>query len=336
MFDLRQLERPVIAAPMAGGISTPDLVAAAAAAGGMGFLAAGYKTVDQLREEIMRTRELGAEVFGANLFVPDAGAVSLDDARAYRSRLLPLAEGLGVDLPEPREDDDAYAGKIAALLSDPVPVVSFTFGCPSDEVIRGFRAVGTATVATVTSPEEAAQASAVGVDALVVQGPEAGGHRATFDAQVSPPDQALPDLIRSVRSVADLPIVATGGLTTPDAVRAALELAEAVQIGTALLDSDEAATTAPYRRALHDPRFTDTVTTRAFSGRWARGLRNAFIDEFGADAPAAYPAVNQLTGPIRRAAAAAGDPERLSLWAGTGWRSITTGPAASIIEALCA
>lgn len=335
MFDLHDLARPVVVAPMAGGASTPDLVAAAAAAGGIGFLAAGYTSVDALMAQVARVRELGTQTFGVNLFV--AGEpIDLAPARSYRERLAPIAHRLGVDLPEPRDDDDAYEAKCEALLADPVPVVSFTFGCPSAGIVERFHRVGTATIATVTSDAEAALAAAAGVDALVVQGPDAGGHRATFDATIDPPTQPLPELLRAVRAVTDLPLIATGGLGTPESVQAALRDAQAVQLGTALLDADEAGTSPTYRRGLRDSRYTETVLTRAFSGRWARGLRNSFIDTYGPDAPAAYPAVNQLTGGLRRAATLAGDSDNLSLWAGTKWRSMPTGSTASIIDALLA
>lgn len=336
MFELRDLPRPVIVAPMAGGPSTPELVAAADDAGGLGFLAAGYRSGEQMRAQIAEARRLGAQHFGVNVFVPEAEPVDMAAARAYRERLAPLAESLHVALPDPRSDDDAYEEKVAALLDERVPVVSFTFGCPSPEVVRAFARSGTYTIASVTTGREAAQADAAGVDALVAQGPEAGGHRATFRRHETPSGRPLHELIAQVRAATALPVIAAGGLGTPSAVAAALTVADAVQAGTAFLDAEEAGTGATYRRALRDPRYTETAVTRAFSGRWARGLRNRFIDEFGADAPAAYPAVNQVTAPLRKAAAEAGDAERLSLWAGTAWRSLRSGPAAPIIDALLA
>ncbi len=336
MFALQDLPHPLVVAPMAGGMSTPELVVAAERAGALGFLAAGYKSVEAMTEQIARTRQLGGELVGVNLFVPDPEPVDLAAARAYRERLTPLARRYGVQLPEPHADDDAYDVKIAALLENPVTVASFAFGCPSGEVVARLHEAGTAAVATVTSADEARQAAAAGVDALAVQGPGAGGHRATFDARAVPPEQPLPELLTAVRSVTDLPLVAAGGICTPAAVRETLELADAVQLGTAFLDADEAGSLPTYRTALRDPDYTQTVLTRAFSGRYARGLRNAFIDEFGESAPAAYPAVNQLTGPLRRAAGMAGDAAHLSLWAGTGWRDVPTGSTAAIIEALLA
>lgn len=334
MFHVSDLNRQVIVAPMAGGPSTPELVAAAAAAGGMGFLAAGYKTVDQVAAQIEAVRNAGADVFGVNLFVPDPTPVDIPAARDYRQILKPLADRYGIELPEPRADDDGWDAKVEALLDLAVPVVSFTFGCPPSHVVKRLRAAKTAAVASVTSADEAGRAAASGVDVLAVQGPDAGGHRATFDGRIDPPTQPLGELLAGVRAVSDLPVVVAGGITTSAEVRHWLGRADAVQLGTAFMDADEAGTQPVYRAALRDPRYAETALTRAFSGRWARGLRNDFIDAYSVLAPAAYPAVNQLTGPLRTAAGRAGEAENLSLWAGTGWRSAPTGPAGAIIDEL--
>ncbi|MEL4357602.1 MULTISPECIES: nitronate monooxygenase [unclassified Luteococcus] len=334
MFQLSDLKRPVIVAPMAGGASTPELVSAAAAAGGMGFLAAGYKSVDALTDQISTVRSLGADPFGVNLFVPDPRPADLEAARRYRHQLAPLAEHYGIELPEPRQDDDGWSRKVEALLDLAVPAVSFTFGCPDAEVVRRFRERGTTTIATVTNADEATQAEGVGVDVLALQGPDAGGHRATFDARQDPSGQPLTELFDQVATRASLPTIVAGGITTRQDVSGWLERAAAVQLGTAFLDADEAGTQPAYRQALHETSYTETALTRAFSGRWARGLRNEFIDRYSALAPDAYPAVNQLTGALRGAAGRAGDAQNLSLWAGTGWRSMPSGSTAAIMAGL--
>ena len=327
------LSRPIVAAPMAGGASTPALVAATAASGGLGFLAAGYATPQAVADQVAETRLLGADRFGVNVFVPGPAA-DLAAARAYRDALAPVAERWGVELPEPRQDDDGFAAKVELLLDLAVPWVSFTFGCPPADVVAALNAAGSLTLATVTSASEARAADAAGVGALVVQGPDAGGHRATFDPEQTPPTQSLADLHAEVAQTTTLPLIVAGGLTTPAEVQPWLDRAAAVQVGTALLDADEAGTPEPHRDALRDPSFDRTVLTRAFSGRWARGLANRFTETFSDQAPAAYPAVNQLTAPLRRAAAEAGDPQGLSLWAGTSWRKAPTGPTADILDGL--
>lgn len=334
MPTLFDLPKPIVVAPMAGGPSTPELVAAVARAGALGFLAAGYRPVDDLVDQIARTRA-SARLFGVNLFVPEDDQGDPATVRAFRAQLRPLAERLGVpDLPEPTPDDDEFDAKVEALLDDPVPFVSFTFGCPSADLVRRLRARGTSTLATVTNAEDAGRAEAAGVDALIVQGPEAGGHRATFSCVAEPGTTPLGRLITEVRLATDLPLVATGGLAAPVMIRAALRLVNAVQVGTAFLLADEAGTSAAHRAALTDPAFTGTAVTRAFSGRPARGLHNAFMDEYGPTAPPAYPGVHQVTTPIRRAAAAAGDLQHVHLWAGTGWREARPGPAREIVDRL--
>jgi nitronate monooxygenase len=334
------VELPVLAAPMAGGPSTPALVTAAAGVGSLGFLAGGYKTAGQLAEQIAEVRGPGpgrTGTFGVNLFVPNPVPVDRAEFARYAAALQGEAEGHGIQLTgaEPREDDDAWAEKLDLLLAEPVPVVGFTFGSPEASVFRAFRRAGTLTVQTVTSPEEARAAAEAGADLLAVQASAAGGHSGTWTPERIPDPVPLPDLVRAVRAVTDVPVIGAGGLSTPAEVADALRAgAVAVLAGTALLRSDEAGTSAVHRAALAEPGRGDTVVTRAFTGRPARALPNGFIERYGASAPAGYPALHHLTSPLRKAAAAAGDPERVHLWAGTGYRSAVTGPAAGILTGL--
>lgn len=342
MFTLDELALPIIAAPMAGGASTPELVAAVNAAGGLGYLAAGYRTAAAMAEQIARTRELTDRPFGVNLFVPTAtDPAELAALPAYRAELLPEAERWDVTLPERiAPDDEDWAAKIAALLADPVPVVSYTFGLPSRQEAGALRAAGTAQVATVTSVAEARVAAELGMDGLCVQGPEAGGHRGTHTVKAEPgtePLRDLPllDLLARVRVTADLPLIAAGGLGDGPRIAAALATgAAAVQLGTAYLLTDEAGTSAPHRAALADPAFTETVRTRAFTGRVARGLRNSFTDRHADQAPHAYPEVHHLTAPLRAAATGRGDTQTMHLWAGTAFRQARPGGAGELTARL--
>lgn len=165
-----------------------------------------------------------------------------------------------------------------------------------------------------------------------MQGPSAGGHSATFD-----PDRAIVHvdtevLVRRIRAAVDLPVIAGGGVDGPAAVRRILDAgAIAVSVGTMLLRTDEAGTSAVHRRALADPAFTETALTRVFTGRPARALRNRFVDEYASAAVTAYPAVHHLTRALRLAAAAAGDADLVHLWAGTGWRHAPDAPAAAVL-----
>ena len=327
---------------MAGGVSTPSLAAAVGRAGGLGFLAGGYLSPDALAAQIAEVRA-SVELFGVNLFVPQP--IAEPDRIAAYARELEQTEvpQYGAVLPMPDLDDtDHWQAKLTLLLNDPVPVpvVSFTFGLPDAETVARFKDQGTYTVATVTSVHEARQAVDVGVDALCVQGPEAGGHRGVFDPAAVPPNTPLLALLAEIRTaiapIAPIPLIAAGALATADDVaRARAAGAALTQHGTAFLRADEAGTHPTYRRALADARYSDTVLTRAFSGRWARALRNRFITDHQ-NAPAAYPALNQLTRPIRSAAANQDDPDGMSLYAGTNFHLAQTAPAAEILASLAA
>jgi nitronate monooxygenase len=335
MFDIMQLEVPIVGAPMAGGPSTPELVAAVSNAGGLGFLAGGYQTRERLAADIARTRELTGGPFGVNLFVPTPADRARDGARvaAYAEALSGLAGELGVTLPEVDwNDTDHWDDKLALLLEVRPAVVSFTFGVPGAGIVARLREAGIAVVGTVTSSDEAVAAAAAGCDALCVQSTDAGGHRATFAVEEAPNALGIDDLLDTVARATRLPLIAAGGIGMAAGIVRVLDRgAVAAQLGTALLRAPEAGTAPAYRAALADPRFTETAVTRAFSGRAARGLANRFIREFEEKAPAVYPQVNQLTRPIRMAAGTAGDPELLSLWAGTSWRDATAEPAGDLL-----
>jgi len=321
---------------MAGGTSTPELVIAAAEAGAVGFLAAGYKTATAMAAEMEAVRATTSEPFGVNVFVPGAPSTEAEAIAVYLASLAAEAEGAGAELGEATWDDDGFEAKLAALLTKPPPVVSFTFGCPSPEVIAELGAAGSVVAVTVTAPEEAAIAAAAGADALCVQGLEAGAHRGSFANDGTPGrDYGLLSLIAEVTRASDLPQVATGGIMRASQVKAVLAAgAVAAQCGTAFLRCPESGTHALHKAALVDPCYTTTALTRAFSGRPARALANRFVLDH-ADAPRAYPEINNATRPLRAAAAANGDPERMSLWAGQGYRSATDLPAGEIIERLC-
>ncbi|MER7009458.1 nitronate monooxygenase [Dactylosporangium sp. NPDC000555] len=330
---------PVIAAPMAGGPTTPALVAAAGRAGALGFLAAGYRTPDDLAAQIDAVREGGTEAFGVNLFAPNQVPVDAAEFRRYAEELRAEGERFGLDLSaaELFENDDYWAEKVDLLLARPVPVLSFTFGLPPEGIVAALRRAGTVVLQTVTSADEARAAADAGVDGLVVQALAAGGHSGTFTPEVMPRDVPLPDLLRAIRATVHLPLFAAGGIATAGSVADTLRAgAEAAIVGTALLRTDESGASAVHKAALAERAGADTVVTRAFSGRPARALRNLFVRQYHERAPLGYPAVHHLTTPLRRAAAAAGDAERVNLWAGTGFRHASDGPAAAVLTALAA
>jgi nitronate monooxygenase len=332
---LDRLAVPIVLAPLAGGPATPELTAAVSNAGGFGFLAAGYLTVSALAERLARTRTLTDAPIGVNLFVPGSSAPP-QAVDAYAARVADEARQAGVELGAARFDDDDWAAKLDLLLATPVAVVSFVFGCPEPEVINRFHDVGSEVWVTVTGPGEARRAVDAGADALVVQGAEAGGHRASFRDDPAADvigGIGLLSLLQLVGAQADIPLVATGGIATGAAIAAVLAAgAAAAQLGTAFLRCPEAGTAAVHRQALAED--APTAMTRAFTGRLARGIRNRFLDRYSADAPAAYPELHHLTAPLRQAGRAAGDPGMVNLWAGQTYALGRQLPAGQLVRAL--
>lgn len=364
--------RTIIAAPMAGGPSSPALVDAVAARGGLGFLAAGYKTPEAVDKELddvtYRARQRGAEPFyGLNLFVPQPSPSGLDRDRAaaYRDELAKDYERCGVAEPELNwTTDDQWEGKLAVIRrrldqrdqhggehadadghmnSVSVPdVLSFTFGLPPEKLVDEFQSRGIEVWATVATTHAAQVAAERGVAAVVVQGPEAGGHRATTTPDEEPGSEPLMCLVQAVsdpfsttdEALTRPAIIAAGGIATTDHVGEALRHgADAVAAGTIFAATEEAGTNESYKQALISATTDDTVITRAYSGRPARGRRNAFIDAHP-DAPSVFPAVNGLTSPIRKAATKHGQTDSMSLWAGQSVEYAQGGTAGSVVDLL--
>ncbi|MFI6639785.1 nitronate monooxygenase [Streptomyces sp. NPDC050504] len=338
MFLTDLCRYPVVQAPMAGGASCPALAAAVSGAGGLGFLAAGYKTAEAVRKEVAEVRGLTPKPFGVNLFMPQTEPADPAAVDAYRRRLAGESRAYEAPLGDPEGGgDDEFDAKVAVLLEDPVPVVSFTFGCPSRDTLDAFARVGTYTIVTVTTPEEAQSAQWAGADAVCVQGIEAGGHQSTHrdDPQTDGSGIGLLSLVPQVRETVQVPILATGGLMRGAQIAAVLAAgADAAQLGTAFLVCPESAAHDLHKQAMTNPLFVRTELTRAFSGRPARGLVNRFVREHGRHAPAAYPQVHRLTSGLRGAAARAGDAQGMSLWAGQGHRMARKLPAGRLVEVL--
>ncbi|MEV5838951.1 nitronate monooxygenase [Nocardia sp. NPDC052112] len=329
---LNELSVPIVLAPMAGGPSTPELTAAVSAAGGLGLLAAGYLTATDTAARLAATRELTTAPFGVNLFTPGPAT----DPESFADYLTELGRAHEVGVP--KYDTDEWDAKLELLVDAPVAVVTFTFGCPSAAEVARLHAVGSEVWVTVTSAAEGRIAVEAGADALIAQGAEAGGHRATFIDRVA--DDAtdplgLLALLQILAATVDRPIVATGGITTGAGIAAALAAgAAAVQLGTVFLRSPEAGTNPVHRAALGAD--TPTMLTRAFTGRRARGLRNRFMDEHSATAPVAYPEIHYATAPLRAAARAAGNPDEVNMWAGQTHALAPELPAGELVRTLAA
>jgi nitronate monooxygenase len=326
---------PIVGAPMAGGPGTPALAAAVSNAGGLGFIPAGYLSAEQFADDIAAARAATTGPLGVNLLVPQPSVANWVQLDYYAEELEDVADHYQVEVGRPEFGDDDWERKLEVVADVRPELVSFTFGVPSPDVIRRLGALGLLVMVTVTSAYEAGVAIAAGADSLVVQGPDAGGHRGTFAPDMDPGTESLHQLIDRIRSAHDVPIVAAGGLGTAEDVAGVLRRgAVAAQVGTALLLSDEAGTNLAHRVAMRNQLFGKTIVTRAFSGRYARGLENEFIRLFDNVAPLGYPEVNQMTLPIREAATDWEDPNGMSLWAGTSFDKARTGPAADIIASL--
>jgi nitronate monooxygenase len=317
---------------MGGGPSTPALAAAVCEAGGLGFLAAGYRAAEAVRAEIEELRRLTARPFGVNLFVPGPVVSERAGLERYAASLDGEAERYGVELGEPLHDDDGWDEKLALVADERVAVVSVTFGCPSRSEVDALHAAGCALWVTVTTPAEAVQAEQGGADALVVQGVEAGGHRGSFDED-SAGDLGLLALLQLVLAETRLPLVATGGIASGRAIAAVLVAgAAAAQLGTALMLTAEAGTSPAHREALRGA--GRTALTRAFTGRSGRGIENRFMREHDGHAPQGYPELHHLTAPIRAVARERGDADGFHLWAGQAHSLAAELPAGELVTQL--
>jgi nitronate monooxygenase len=321
---------------MAGGPSTPELAIAVCEAGGLGFLAAGYKRADGVRDQIRTVRGGTSAPFGVNVFVPAPEPADSAALRDYLDRLGPEAERQGAELGEPRFDDDDWEPKLEVMYEQRPAAVSFTFGCPEASVVNRLHGVGVAVWVTVTNLTEALVARAAGADALVAQGTEAGGHRGGFvDDGSDEGGIGLLALLRVLASGTPLPLIATGGIADGAALAAVLCAgASAAQVGTALMLAPEAGTADAQRAVLAERR--PTRVTRAFTGRPARGIVNRFMAEHSGVAPVAYPEIHHVTGPLRAAARRSGDSDAFNLWAGQAHDLVQARPAGEIVGEMAA
>ncbi|MFF1514026.1 nitronate monooxygenase [Streptomyces sp. NPDC058305] len=331
---------PIVQAPMAGGVSVPQLAAAVSEAGGLGCLAAGYKTADGMYQEIKQLRGLTGRPFGVNLFMPQPEYADSSAVEVYAHQLAGEAAWYETELGDPDSGrDDGYDAKLAVLLDNPVPVVSFHFGIPAQDVLESLNRAGTLTLVTATTAEEALAVQRAGAAAVIAQGVEAGGHQGTHrdNPETDRAGIGLLSLVAQIRETVDIPVVAAGGIMRGSQIAAVLAAgADAAQLGTAFLATPESGANAVHKDALTNPLFVRTELTRAFSGRPARGLVNRFLREHGPYAPAAYPDVHHLTSPLRKAAAKAADAQGMALWAGQGHRMARDLPAAQLVEVLVA
>jgi nitronate monooxygenase len=326
---------PVIQAPMAGGATTPELVSAVSNAGALGFLAAATLSPKDIELQAAAIRVLTRRPFGINLFIlPDHPVSDLSEINQAWAQTRPFRSALEMpeELQPPTKYAEVFTDQLAALIVAKPAVASFTFGILTSEQMRRLKLAGIAVVGTATHVEEALAWETLGADAICVQGVEAGGHRGTFlspsssllsgTASIDSQLQAATGLFALLPLVVDsvkIPVIAAGGIMDGRGIAAALALgATAVQMGTAFLTTRQSAISSEWKQSLRTAKPTETCLTRAFSGRYARGLRNEFIANFEANQSnlPAYPVQNALTAGLRKQAAVVGNPQLLSLWAG--------------------
>jgi nitronate monooxygenase len=336
-----KIEHPILQAPLAGGGDTPELVAAVCNSGGIGFIGAAYLSPGQIREAARAVREKTAGPFGINLFAPTPAAPAEQSWEAAAQRLAPYYSELGLPPPTPPQSPSyGFTDQLEAGLATGASLFSFTFGLLPQEALHAIKAKGMMLLGTATTVEEAIALEKSGVDAVVAQGSEAGGHRGTFSGDFAAGMIGTIALLPQVVDAVHLPVVASGGIMDGRGIAAALMLgAVAVQMGTAFLTCKESGISEAYKQAITSTREDQTRITRAFSGRPARGIVNRFMTEMESSEEAArkippFPVQNALTRPLRNAASKQGRAEFLSLWAGQGIRLARRQTAAELITRL--
>ncbi|RSD29340.1 NAD(P)H-dependent flavin oxidoreductase [Mesobacillus subterraneus] len=322
--EILSIDYPIIQAPMAGGLTTPVLVASVSNAGCLGMIGAGYLEPGQLRSLIKEIRELTDRPFGVNLFIPEDFNIAKPEFDLAFKRLQPFRDELNIieevpSHPKPEDDQIRFALLLDVIIEEKVPVCSFTFGIPSAPIISRLKSAGIILVGTATSVNEAVMNENACMDIVVGQGSEAGGHRGTFMGNAGNHLVGSLSLIPQMTHTLSIPVIAAGGIMDGKGFMASLCLgAKGVQMGTAFLTCKESGAHNVHKEAILQATELDAVMTRAFSGKWARGIKNQFIKEMEAGQITVpdYPVQNKLTGKIRKVAALKNDSRYMSLWSG--------------------
>lgn len=324
------IEHPIIQAPMAG-VTTPEFVSASAEAGTLGSIGAGYLSAEQTREFIREVNTLTEQPFAVNLFIPEQVEMNKEVLRQANEALQPIRHELGIMNDDVTLSEPEFDGQIQVLIEEGVKICSFTFGLPDWETIQLLKENDVFLIGTATTVEEAILAEQIGMDAVVAQGSEAGGHRGSFHEALT--FIPLIELLSGIVKVVRIPVIAAGGIANKVLMENALVAgANAVQIGTALLVSEESDAHPVHKKMMLSANEDATVLTAAFSGKIARGLKNQFTQEMK-DAPIApYPYQNDLTKELRKVAGSQGNYNYMSLWAGENVHLIKKGSVQGILK----
>lgn len=345
LTQLLKIEYPIIQAPMAGGITTSNLVAEVSNAGGLGMIGAGYMTPNQIREQIKEIKQFTSKPFGINLFIPNEFAYTEKEINSAYELLHPirnqlhLDEDQNIDIPTCDHVFETFNEQIKVVIEERVPVCSFTFGIPSEAVISELKQNNIFVIGTATTVDEAIEVEKSGMDMVVVQGSEAGGHRGNF---ISPSQDSLIGLISLTPQVVDhvsIPVIAAGGIMDGRGLMASLCLgAIGVQMGTAFLTCIESGAHQVYKEAIMHVQEDQIVLTRAFSGKWARGIKNKFIAEMEKheDSLPDFPVQNTLTQSIRKASSSQNNSDFMSLWSGQSPRLAKSQTVETLIKNIVA
>jgi nitronate monooxygenase len=321
MYDLMKLfsiTKPVIQAPMAGGAVTPRLAAAVSNAGGLGSLASGYLKPDVLEEQIHEMKQQTDRPFQINLFVPKEEKAPSEEQVQRWKEIIPFADQARPFASSQDEWQDFYQ-KVDLIVEHRVEICSFTFDLPPEDAVKKLKDAGCTLIGTACSAEEAVLLEERGMDAIVVQGLEAGGHQGAFLPASKP--VALASMITETVDRIGIPVIAAGGIIDEKDVRKALALgAQCVQVGTTFLVCKESEAHPVHKEQIFTASGSDTRLTKVFSGKEARGIVNTWMEEnkHREQMTLPYPYLNTLTKPMRHEAAKRTDPSHMSLWAGQG------------------
>ncbi|MCV6590891.1 MAG: nitronate monooxygenase [Marinobacterium sp.] len=335
------LAHPVIKAPMAGGIDSPELIAAVSQAGGMGFIGAAYLNAEQLEKDCQTIRQLTAAPFGINLFLPESASCppTIKQQNNAVSALIPLHQSLNLPFPSPPTTPVLpFEAQFTAALNSGARALSFTFGIPDKALIEKTHRADMLVIGTATSAAEAQQLETAGVDVIMAQGSEAGGHRGG-SSDSKPGLTSTLTLIPQIKTASKLPIIAAGGIMNGENIHTILQAgAEAAALGTAFIPCPESGACESWKKAIMDYQGAETTLTRAFSGRLARGIRNLAMTtlEQQANHILPFPWQNALTQPMRIQAKKLDNSDYLSLWAGQGIGQARQMSASTLMQTLIA
>jgi nitronate monooxygenase len=333
------LTKPLIVAPMAGGPSTPELVAAVSAAGALGSIGAAYSNSEAILEFATKVRSLTDKPFAINLFaphpVPAVNESKITRAIAVTDKFRQELELSAPQVKPPFEED--FDSQFEAVLRAKPSVFSFIFGRLDLKYVKAAQAAKIFVIGTATTFNEARELEGSGVHAIILQGIEAGGHRGTFETSGDDPAFGMMALLQGCRNKMKVPLIAAGGIMTAAQVREALANgAQAVQMGTAFLACREAGTSDAYKAKLLESLKRPTKMTRVFSGRLARAIENRFMREMDSSTILPYPVQNAFTRDLRAASLEKNSTDFLSLWCGTGEGALWQGSAVELIDTLFA